>query len=259
MPSTHNALVVASDGSQTHRPRPTHRAPIPGLGATGRPPVTRAEAASALARAYLSLRPEPAAEGMKSRSRRRSLMDDCRRGAARFGRAFRGNAPCAPRHLVVALANDETGGRRARARSLPIADRRRARRLRRDRRPSPFAMRDRAAALPFPRRPGREPWPRSAGRDAALHADRQSDRKPDAQTRCAGCSPGSATTPKSGKRCWHVAVCPSSLQERGSRLRRRGLSRAFARSRRDGSRGARGREGTAREARDAALVLIAAD
>ena len=104
MPPTRNALVVANAGPP---PVVRHRHIVRRFLAWAQQagPATRTEAASALARAYLcsDLSPQLRDEVALAAT---SFMDDCIEVRRALAEAFSG-ARNAPRHLVVALANDD--------------------------------------------------------------------------------------------------------------------------------------------------------
>jgi uncharacterized protein (DUF2336 family) len=102
LPSTRNTLVVANAGPPVVHHRHIVRRFL--AWAQHAAPATRAEAASALARAYLcsDLSPPLRAEVALAVT---SMMDDCVEVRRAVAEAFAG-ARNAPRHLVVALAND---------------------------------------------------------------------------------------------------------------------------------------------------------
>ena len=104
MPPTRNALVVANAGPP---PVVRHHHIVRRFLAWAQQagPATRAEAASALARAYLcsDLSPQLRDEVALAAT---SFMDDCIEVRRALAEAFSGTRN-APRHLVVALANDE--------------------------------------------------------------------------------------------------------------------------------------------------------
>ena len=251
MLSTRNALVVSrprrsaqADGCAIVR-RFLAWAQQSGAGDEGR--------SGKRARARLSpFQPPPPAQGRSGGGDDHDDRRPLRRRAPRAGggglRRARRAAPSRRR-----TGERRGAGRRAGARPLSAADRRRTRRLRRDGRRR-GAVRDRAPARP------RRGAGRGAGRSrparSGAGAHRQSDGRPLRRGRCAGCSPGSATTRKFGKPC---SPDPACLRASRSiwRLRRRRRSPGFVGSTGwlDGKRA----EKIAREARDAALVTIAAD
>ena len=159
----------------------------------------------------------------------------------------------APRHLVVALANDEAQVAAPLLARSPAADGRRTRRLRGERRHR-GAVRDRASARAWRRAGWSAGGSRPAGSGAGAY--RQSDRGPHARALCAGCLPGSATTPEFREALLARRGLPASLRVDLALAAASALARFVGSA---GWLGGKRAERIAREARDAALVSIAAD